>query len=85
MIEVGAGAACSVIANRLSAEPAGRVALVEAGPSDRGFPLKLKTSLPIGNISAPAMMIGEPAARFVRRSAAQPDTTVFHPQTESTA
>ena len=49
-VVVGAGAAGCVIANRLSADPNCRVALVEAGPSDRPFLQKLKTSLPVGNI-----------------------------------
>lgn len=49
-IAVGAGAAGCVMANRLSSDPAVRVALVEARPSDRRFPVNLKTTLPVGNV-----------------------------------
>jgi choline dehydrogenase-like flavoprotein len=47
---VGAGAAGCVLANRLSADPAVRVALIEAGSDDTRFPVRWKTTLPIGNV-----------------------------------
>ncbi len=47
---IGTGSAGSVIANKLSADPNCRVAIIEAGPSDLEFPTNLKTRLPMGNI-----------------------------------
>lgn len=38
------------MANRLSADPSNRVALIEAGPSDRKWPVNIKTAMPVGNI-----------------------------------
>jgi choline dehydrogenase len=49
-IVIGAGAAGCLIANRLSKDPAVQVALIEAGPSDRHFPVNVKTTIPVGNV-----------------------------------
>jgi len=49
-IVIGSGSAGSLMANRLSADPHNRVALIEAGSSDRSFPVNVKTALPVGNI-----------------------------------
>ncbi len=49
-IVIGAGAAGCLLANRLSKDPAVRVALIEAGPSDLHFPVNVKTTIPVGNV-----------------------------------
>lgn len=49
-VVVGAGSAGAVVAARLAADKVTRVALIEAGESDRRFPSNVKTLLPFGNV-----------------------------------
>ncbi|MCK9512488.1 MAG: GMC family oxidoreductase N-terminal domain-containing protein [Pigmentiphaga sp.] len=69
-IVVGAGSAGCVIANRLSADPSIQVALIEAGESDRAFPLNAKTSLPVGNI----FLLSDPRYNWQYRMEGGPGT-----------
>src|SRR3954447_24563128 len=64
-IVVGAGSAGAVVANRLSADPANRVLLLEAGPAGNPW-----THVPIGY----AKMITNPAVNWLYSSEPEPAT-----------
>ena len=65
---VGAGSAGCVLANRLSADPAVKVALVEAGPSDQSLLAKLLINIPAGLFST----IGSPRYNWLYEYEADP-------------
>ena len=65
---VGAGSAGCVLANRLSADPGVRVALIEAGPSDQSLLAKLLVNIPAGVFST----IGSPRYNWLYEYEADP-------------
>ena len=67
---VGAGSAGCVLANRLSADPRVRVALIEAGPSDQSLLAKLLINVPAGLFRT----IGSPRYNWLYQY--EPDPTV---------
>jgi choline dehydrogenase-like flavoprotein len=67
-IIVGAGSAGCVLANRLSADPGVKVALIEAGPSDRSLLAKLLVNIPAGVFAT----IGSPRYNWLYQYEADP-------------
>ena len=65
---VGAGSAGCVLANRLSADPGVKVALVEAGPSDQSLLAKLLVNIPAGVFTT----IGSPRYNWLYQYEADP-------------
>ena len=64
-IVVGGGSAGAVVANRLSANPANKVLLLEAGPANHPW-----TRVPIGY----AMLLNNPAANWLYTSEPEANT-----------